>query len=208
MKGLETGKDKIQRICDAIRKETLEPAQQEAREIVENAHLQAAEIVKSAKDQASGIIQEAKKEIEEKTRVFQSSLQLACRQGIEKLKQNIEEKLLDQELAEIVTHQMSEPKVVAEILNSFFQIVEQKGIEDDFSVIIPKSLSAKQISVFLVAQTEKHLRHHALEVGDFGGGVKIRLQGRRITIDVSDAVVRELVATYIRRDFRDLVFSI
>ena len=38
MKGLETGKDKIQKICDALRKETLEPAKQEAREIVEKAH--------------------------------------------------------------------------------------------------------------------------------------------------------------------------
>ena len=48
MKGLESGKDKIQKICDALRKETLEPAKQEAREIVENAHMQASEIVTEA----------------------------------------------------------------------------------------------------------------------------------------------------------------
>lgn len=52
MKSLETGKDKIQKICDALKKETLEPAKQEAREVIENARLQAAEIVTAAKKEA------------------------------------------------------------------------------------------------------------------------------------------------------------
>ena len=46
MKGLDTGREKIQKICDSLRKETLEPAKQEAREIIENAHMQASEIVR------------------------------------------------------------------------------------------------------------------------------------------------------------------
>ena len=120
MKGLETGKDKIQKICDALRKETLEPAQQEAREIVENAHLQASEIVQDAKKQAAKMISEAASEIEERKKVFQSSLHLACRQGIEQLKQKIEEQLFDKELFELVTREMGDPKTVAHILNAFF----------------------------------------------------------------------------------------
>ena len=49
MKELETGKNKIQKICDVLRNETLDPAKQEAREIIENAHIQAAKIIEDAK---------------------------------------------------------------------------------------------------------------------------------------------------------------
>jgi V/A-type H+/Na+-transporting ATPase subunit E len=44
-------------------------------------------------------------------------------------------------------------------------------------------------------------------LGDFDGGVQIKLCDRKITIDVSDRVVRELIANFIRHDFRDLVFQ-
>lgn len=208
MKGLETGKDKIQKICDALRKETLEPAQQEAREIVENAHLQASEIVHDAKKRAAKMIGEAEGEIEERKKVFQSSLQLACRQGIEQLKQKIEEQLFDKELFELVSREMGDPKTVAHILNAFLRTIEEKGIEDDFVATIPKSITPRQISSLLAAQVLERLKNHGITVGDFAGGVQIRLKGRQITIDISDGVVRELIALYIRRDFRDLVFNV
>ena len=208
MKGLETGKDKIQKICDALRKETLEPALQEAREIVENAHLQAAEIVQEAKQQASAIAHTAEREIEERKRLFQSSLQLACRQGIEQLKQKIEQELFDKELFELVSREMGDPKTVAHILNAFFQQVEEKGIEDEYIAAIPKSITPRQISSLLASQALERLKHHGIVVGDFSGGVQIRLKGRQISIDISDQVVRELIALYIRRDFRDLVFNV
>jgi hypothetical protein len=38
--------------------------------------------------------------------------------------------------------------------------------------------------------------------------VQIKLRDRQITIDISDRVVRELIANFIRRDFRDLVFQV
>ena len=66
MKGLETGKDKIQKICDALRKETLEPAKQEAREIVENAHLKADEILQEAKKKAEESTRRVEMEISER----------------------------------------------------------------------------------------------------------------------------------------------
>jgi V/A-type H+-transporting ATPase subunit E len=208
MKGLETGKDKIQKICDALRKETLEPAKQEAREIVENAHLQASEIILEAQKKAEAFQKAAEKEIEEKKKVFQSSLHLACRQGIEQLKQKIEEELFDRELGSLVTKEMSDPKVVAHLLNSFMRAMEEKGIEEDFVALIPKDIPPRSINELLAARVLERLRDHTVSVGDFTGGVQISLKGAQITVDISDQSVRELIAQYIRRDFRDLVFNV
>lgn len=208
MKGLETGKDKIQKICDSLRKETLEPAKQEAREIVENSHLQAAEVVSEAQKKAAAMIQAAEIEIDEKRKVFQSSLNLACRQGIEQLKQKIEKELFDKELADLVGKEMADPKVIANLLNAFMRSMEEKGVEEDFVAVIPKGIPPRSINDLLAAKTLERLRNHSVQVGDFAGGVQIQLKGRQITIDISDAVVRELIAQYIRRDFRDLVFNV
>ena len=208
MKGLETGKDKIQKICDALRKETLEPAKQEAREIVENAHLQAAEIIDSSQKKAQTLLKKAEQEIEEKRKVFQSSLNLACRKGIEQLKQKIEEELFNKELAQLVSKEMSNPKVIADLLSAFMRTMEEKGIEEDFVAVIPKEISPRSINELIAARILERLKTKSVTVGNFGGGIQVQLKGRQITIDISDAVVRELIAQYIRRDFRDLVFNV
>jgi V/A-type H+/Na+-transporting ATPase subunit E len=208
MKGLETGKDKIQKICDTLKKETLEPAKQEAREIVENAHMQASEIVAEAKKRAASIVQDSIGEMEEKKRVFHASLNLACRQGIELLKQKIEKELFNRELTELVAQPMGDPKVIANLLNSFMKAMEEKGIEEDFVALIPKGISPRSINDLLIARVLERLHKQSVSIGDFAGGLQIQLKGKKITIDISDAVVRELIAQYIRRDLRDLVFSV
>lgn len=208
MKGLETGKDKIQKICDSLRKETLDPARQEAREIVENAHMQAAEVVGEAKLRAEKLIQAAEKEIEQRERVFQASLNMACRQGIEQLKQKIEKELFNRELASMVTKEMANPKVIADILNGLLKSMEGKGLEEDFVVKIPQSISPRAITSLLASRVLEHLEGKRLVVSDFEGGLQLQLKDHQITIDISDSVVRELIAHYIRRDLRDLVFNV
>jgi V/A-type H+-transporting ATPase subunit E len=207
MKGLETGKDKIQKICDQLKKETLEPARQEAREIIENGHLQAEEIVSEAKAKAEELLSTAHSEIEEKKRVFQASLNLACRQGIEDLKQKIESELFNKELISLVQKEMLDPKLIAHLLNSFMQSMEEKGIEEEFTAVIPKEISPRSITALLASKTIEKLQNKVAAIGDFHGGVQVQIKGRKMTVDISDAVVRELISAYIRKDLRDLVFN-
>ena len=49
MKGIETGKDKVKKICDFLRNETLDPARHEADSILENAREKAEKILFEAK---------------------------------------------------------------------------------------------------------------------------------------------------------------
>lgn len=207
MKTLESGKDKIQKICDALRKETLNPAKQEAAEIVENAQLQAAQIVREAQEQAKGMIEEATLEIDQKRKALQSSLHLASRQGVEQLKQKIEQELLFKELDEYVSKQLSETKLIADLINSFMSCLEKKGIEENIIVSVPESVSPRSINSLLVRQFLERLEKHSVAIGDFSGGIQIKLCNRKVTIDISDEAVRELLASYIRSDFRDLVFQ-
>lgn len=207
MKGLESGKDKLQKICDVLRHDTLEPAKQEAREMIENATLRAAEICQEAQKKAQELIASAKAEIEEKNKVFQASLQLACRQGIEMLKQKIEGQLFDVQLSEIIAQELTDPKVISHLIAAFLKIMEEKGVEEEFVALIPKTIQPRSINALLGSKILEKLQKETVVIGDFAGGVKIQLKGRQITIDISDATIKEIVAQYIRRDFREMVFG-
>ena len=207
MKGLESGKDKIQKICDVLRHETLEPAKQEAKEIIENARLQAQEIVKEAETKADNLIANAKAEIDEKKKVFDASLQLTCRQTVEILKQKIEEKLFNEHLAELIVKETSDPKVITHIIDSFMKGMQEKGVEEEFVAVIPRNVSARMINSMIGANVLQSLQKQSVVLGDFAGGVQIQLKGRNITVDISDAALKEILARFIRQDFRSLLFS-
>lgn len=208
MKSLESGKNKMQKICDALRKETIEPAKQEAKEIIENAHLQAAGIVNEAKERVQGLLKNAASDIEQKKKAFESTLQIACRQGIEKLKQRIEEELLVKGLKELVSKETADPKFLAEWISSFLQALEAKGIDEDLSALIPKSVTPRSINALLASRFLDRLKEKSVVLGDFDGGLQIKLHDRKITIDISDQALRELIADFIRRDFRELIFQV
>lgn len=207
MKALDSGKDKIQKICDTLRKETLNPAKQEAAEIVENANLEAAQIIRDAQEQAKSLMEEAQSEIDQKRKALHSSLALAARQGIEQLKQKIEQELLFKELLEYVAKQLSDPKLIAGLINNFMSSLEEKGLQEDIGVLIPSSISPRAVNSLLVRQFLERLEKQSVSIGEFSGGVQLKLRDRKITIDITDEAVRELLASYIRSDFRDLVFQ-
>jgi V/A-type H+-transporting ATPase subunit E len=207
MKVADSGKDKIQKICNTLRNETLAPAKQEAKEIVENAHLHAEQIIEDAKRKAHEMFQSLEKEMEEKRRVFQASMNLACRQAIEDLKQKIESQLFSPQLNQIVKTEMKDPHVISKLLTAFVSYIEKNGIDGDISVIIPKDIDPRSVSSLLSSKVMEKLKD-PIEMGQFDGGLLIKLKGEKITVDVTDSVVRELIGSYIRRDLRELVFNV
>ena len=207
MKGLETGKDKIQKICDMLKHETLEPAKQEALELIENAHLQAKEILQVAQKKADELICVAKAEVEERGRVFHASLQFSCRQALGLLKQKIEEQLFCHQLSDLVLKETADPHVIAHIIDSFMKELGEKGLEEEFVAIIPKQISPRSINSLLGAQILERLQKQTVVLGDFAGGVQIQLKNKQVTIDISDETIKDLVSQYIRNDFREMFFN-
>jgi len=207
MKGTETGKDKVKKICDILRRETLEPAEIEAEQIIRTAKEQAEQIVVTAQQEAEKIHLEARQEIERQRNVFQSSLSQACKQTIESLKQNIEEKLLDQELSHLMAKYTQDPKVLAQLVTAVVKGIEKEGLEATLSVYIPAAVPARAVNMLLAHEILERLKEKSVLVGPLTGGIEIKLHKENMTIDISDAALKELVANYIRKDFRELIFG-
>ena len=207
MRSLEKGQDKIQKICDQLRLETLEPAEQEAQRIIEEGKRRAEEIQADAERQAEQMIKQTRGQIEQERNVFHSSLQQAAKQTVEGLRQEIELHLFNEELHNLLETQMGDPKVVAELINSIVSAVEKEGLTTDLTAVIPRSISDEDVRSLLTENIRKRLKGKSLEVGNFAGGAQVKLIGKKMTIDLTDQAIKELLAHYMRKDFRKLVFA-
>jgi V/A-type H+/Na+-transporting ATPase subunit E len=208
MKGLETSKDKVKKICEILKKETLEPAALEAKEIVSAANKQAEEIVAEALERGKRIVEEALKESEKIKTIFQASLTQAARQSLDSLKETIEKKLFNPILAELVKTASQDSKILAKMIAAIVKAIEKEGLSGDLSAAIASSASVKEVNELLAGTVLQKLKDHSVALGTLGGGVEVKLIQHNITFDLSDVTLRELVAQYIRKDFREYIFKI
>lgn len=208
MKGRETGKDKVKKICDVLRRETLDPAMKEAEQIVRSAKEQAERIVAAGHKEAEKLKDEARQDIERQKNVFQSSLNQACKQAIESLKQSIEEKLFNQQLGRMITSHTQDPKVLAQLIGAVVKGIEKEGIEVVLSVYVPANVPARSVNLLLSHEILDKLKEKGVLIGPLTGGIEVKLHKENVTIDISDTALKELVANYIRKDFREMIFSV
>ena len=207
MKGTESGKDKVKKICDVLRRETIEPAQVEAGRIVDEAKEHAIEVIEAAKKEADRLLEEAKKQIQREKNVFESSLSQACKQALEALKQGIEEKLFSQELFRLISKGVQNPNVIEQLITAVVKAIDKEGMGADLSVYVPASVSARSINAALGEEILKVLKEKTVLVAP-NGGIEVKLHKQNLTVDISDAALKELVAGYIRKDFRSLIFAV
>ncbi len=207
MEKLDTGKDKIKKICEILKNETITPAKEEAQKILSVAEQEAHNIIRDAEAKAEQILQAAKSKMEKEKELFESSMQAACRQGLEALRQDIESKLFNSELSEWITKQTIDPKIGANLINALVSAVEKEGMSADFSALVPVSVPADQVNALLMKGILEKLKEKSVVVGEFVGGVQLKLHDRQLTLDLSDEALKELIGQYIRKDFRGFLFQ-
>jgi len=203
----DTARGKIQKICDVLKNETIAPAKQEAKEIIENAQMQAKEIIEKAKKQSAEIIKKSQEEKDKQQKVFESALSLAKKQAIDSLKIEIEQKLFDKSLSDLIIKASTDSKVISNMITSVVKAIEEDGVDADIMAYIPKSVSKKEINELIGKTILENLKGKSVEIGDFEGGVKLSLQDNNITIDISDDALFQCIAKYVRSDFRDIMFK-
>lgn len=207
MKGLETGKDKVKKICELLKRETLEPAQVEAQQIIDTARRRADEIIAEAHRKIEEMHEQAHLEIGQQKSIFEASLSHACRQTLEVFKEKIEQKLFNPELTQLLAKPLQESKVVAQLIEAVVQAIEKEGIESDLSAFISSAVPAEEVNALLSKKILQRLKEKGVLLSSMGGGIEIKIVDQNVTIDLSDNAFKELVAHYIRKDFRRLLFG-
>ncbi|CCB89371.1 ATP synthase subunit E [Simkania negevensis] len=207
MKSVDTGKDKVKKICEVLKRETLDPAKKEADAIIHQAREEAAKIVEKAKHEAQKVHREAQKKIEEERNVFESSMNLACKKSLSTLKQEIEQKLFNSELSSWIRKGTQDPHVLAELISAIVKGIEKEGLDANLEVLIPSTVSAKAVNQTLVKGIAEKLKEKSVKIGEFEGGAEVKIVDQNITIDMTDDALKALVASFVRDDFRSAFFG-
>lgn len=204
---MKHGQDKIQEICNMLRRDTLDPAKIEAQEIIESANERAKGIIEEAEKEAQRQLESVRQTIEQERRVFLTSLEQAAVQGLEALRQQVEKSLFNKELCRMVEAEAAKPDLVAKLINAIVKAIDAGGLSSDISAVIPRTVSADEVNRLLVDGVLKKLRDGGVSVGNFAGGAMVQLRDKKMTIDITDEALRELLTSYIRKDFRKLIFA-
>jgi V/A-type H+/Na+-transporting ATPase subunit E len=207
MKGLDTGKDKVRKICEALKTEALDPAKRDSEELIAQAKELKEKMLKEARADIERMHADAHLEIQRQKNVFQSSLNQACRQALESLKQAIEEKLFNKELGHLIKGSLQEPAVLSKLITAIVKAIEEEGPGADLSALVPAAVPAREVNRLLAKEIIERLKEKSVLVGPFGGGVEVKLVNNHLTLDLSDEAIKELVANYIRKDFREMLFG-
>ena len=63
------------------------------------------------------------------------------------------------------------------------------------------------MNALLLENVRSKLKGQTVTVGSFVGGAQIKIEGKRMTIDITDKALSELLASYVRKDFRKILFQ-
>jgi len=208
MKTLEKKSDKVKKICDSIRRETLDPAKKEAEQIIADAERRAQQIIEEAEGQAKRLQATIRAELDQEKNVFNSSLVQSAKLSLETLRQAIEKDLFNPELEFLLNSETQKPDVLAALLKAIIAAVEKEGVEADIEAVIPQVVKAREVNTILGDQLIKKLKGNSVALGKFNGGVQVKLLDKKMTIDVTADTLKAMIASFVREDFRKMIFAV
>lgn len=207
MRQLDKGDDKVAKICDALRRETLEPAQRKAESLLAEAEKERIAILRKAEAEAKQLIAKAQAQVEHEQALCQTSLHQAGKQAVELLKQQIERTLFQPALAKWVDEGTTDPSAAAKLIDAIVTALGREGISTDVTAVVAKTMSPEQVNRQLTKDVLERLEGKTVTLGDIKGGVKIKVQAKKMTLDISSEALQELLAAFLRDNFRKYIFG-
>lgn len=207
MKLLDSGEDKVKKICEAIREKTLDPAKKEAKEIIEKAVNEAEKIMKRAHDEANHILKENEKKIQQEKNVLRSALSLSCKQTLQALRQEIEENIFNKEIGLLIQNSMN-TDFIAQFFSVICQALEKDGISANLEVSLSKNISKEDFSKKLALDLLNKIKGKTFHLSSLTSGLEVKVSDKNMSIELSDEALKNLLAQFVREDFRELIFQL
>lgn len=207
MKNAMRGDEKVKEICDLLRNDVLSPAKNEAEAILNQAHQEAKAIIQKAKKEASELLEQNQNEIRRQKEVFESSLKLSAKQSLQFLQGLIEKQLLDRSLLASIVEKTNSDEIVTKMIDAVVTAVQKEGLGTDLEVVVSQSVDPKQLLAALSNEVKKTIGENGIVIGEIQSGVQVRIIDQNMSIDFSGNVLKELLANFVREDFRKILFN-
>jgi len=129
------------------------------------------------------------------------------KQVLEYLRQQIEERLFQKGLRKILEEKTQDPQVLADLIRAVVHALQKEGIDAKLSVYIPDAAPPEKINALVGAEILGRLKEKGVLISSIGGGIEVKIHEENIMIDLSAETLKELLAKYVRKDFREIIFA-
>lgn len=205
---MEQEKEKLQKICAILRQEAIEPAQKEAEQWLAEAKKEAEEIIARAEKEAQKIVECAKQSAEKEKKMAEASLRHAVEQSVEWLRQTISSHLFNRAATEELSPLQCDPSAISRLIDAGIQAIENGGVTADIKAYLPRQISVEEVSKLLASRTLESLKKgKEIIPSSFSGGIKLCLVDKKITLDISEEALKELLFNYAHTSYRNFFFS-
>ncbi len=201
--------NKLQELTQKLYNEGVEKANEEADKIIKEAKSEADKIKKNAEKEAKGIIEEAEQKSEEIKKNVHAELELASKQTVRKVKQQITDLITSKVIDEPVKKAFDDEKFVKEIIETIIKNWDpQKKESVDLSVLLPEKLE-KEFEKYFKAKTGKEL-NAKLELSfseAVKGGFKIGPADNSYKISFTEEDFINFFKSYLRPKTGEMLFQ-
>jgi V/A-type H+/Na+-transporting ATPase subunit E len=201
-----TGDERLAAICQMLRKETLEPAQEEAEGLRLRAEREALKIHDEAKHKADQLLHDTLKHLTDERKAFEAALEQAAHQAVELVKEKVERALFNPALDELIGKDLKDERKVARLIDIVIEKIQEEGIGGDIQVFLGKQLSKDELNRSLCQLSLQKIGKDGLKIGDQKLGVILRVIDKRLSVEITSESVREMMTNFMRPDFRKFLF--
>ncbi|MDK2977585.1 MAG: V/A-type H+/Na+-transporting ATPase subunit [Bacteroidales bacterium] len=201
--------NKLQELTQKLYNEGVEKANEEADKIIKEAKAEADKIKKNAEKEAKGIIEEAEQKSEEIRKNVQAELELASKQTVRKVKQQITDLITSKVIDEPVKKAFDDEKFVKEIIETIIKNWDpQKKESVSLSVLLPEKLE-KEFEKYFKTKTGKELNAKLeLSFSDaVKGGFKIGPADNSYKISFTEEDFINFFKSYLRPKTGEMLFQ-
>ena len=201
--------NKLQELTDKLYNEGLSKGKQEAESLLAKAKAEAEEIAAKAKAEASRIIADAEKEAQEIKSMASNDVEMASKQTISAIKQQVEQVVVSKLVKGPVTASFSDSNFVSNLIGTVVKAFNAANPEAvDLEVILPEAMKA-DIEKSLAGEVSKVLSN-GIEVKGVKGlsnGFKIGPKEGGFQLNFTADEFSELISEYLRPATKKILFS-
>lgn len=196
--------DRLQELIGELKTKTLDPALKAAEQVKKDAQSFADQLIAQAQAQKEQILQETQREVEQKHKAFQSSLKNAKRQAVDALRQEIETGIFNPEIRSVIDDEANETKLVRQAIEV---MIHAAGNEGDFKAYVSEKIKPEDVAKGFTKTLLKQIDGKVYPLKSLRGGAQLRVEKGSMTLDLSSEAIANLLSTYMRLEFRKLVFG-
>jgi V/A-type H+-transporting ATPase subunit E len=202
----------VKELITRLRDEGVKAGEEKAGRILADAEKKAAEMLSKAKSQSEAMLNEARKEIDSEKTAARESLQIAVRDAVLSLKEQLSVRFASH-VKRLVSSDLADKTFLKKLVLAVAGRSVPEEIKDkSLQVLISDELLGdhaknKEIDP-LVLSISKDLLREGITLGSSGdraGGIRLQLKGEDLEIDLTEKTLSDSILRYLVPRFRSVI---